>query len=306
MPRGIPKNKPADTKPAAGKKPGPKTSSKALADKLANQITTSTKPVGVQATQPLPLQQPSILPRVEATTTQSSPVKGNAVMTPVSPAVAEAIAKIEATFKPNQGMGRPFHDMPNRRDCYMSVVGQKKGLRQTATLYLNGEALASTQDYRLSTEYCAEFLIGDKFHTFTFGVESNLYYDISNYTGVLLSPVDRTEVEKIIKNSDKTALALAEDEVVILLQQERPVFKRGDVVAHMIDKGPRYLVLEAPQPVDQYRHRPQPFGRDEAAVELDMVVMELMANYDHNNEASVVGVAQGPKKVYSGMFLLAE
>ncbi|MNO02277.1 hypothetical protein D3C81_2226310 [compost metagenome] len=84
------------------------------------------------------------------------------------------------------------------------------------------------------------------------------------------------------------------------------MFKRGDMVTHMIDKGPRYLVVEAPQPVDQYRHRPQPFGRDESAVELDMVVMELMANYDHNNEVSVVTVAQGPKKVYSGLYLLAE
>lgn len=294
MPRGIPNAKPA-TKSADAKKPGPKPGAKAAAAKPA-------------------VVKPTIQPLPAATTTNQlatvglidTPTKGTATMTPVSPAVAEAIAKIEAATKPQRNMPRPYLEQGDRRDNYLSVVGQKKGLRQTATLYLEGEALASTQDVTVDSEYCCLFLVDGKQHPFQYVVDSDRHYDFSDYTGVRLSPVDREEVDKIIKSSNKTALALAEDEVTLLLQQDRPEFKRGDVVAHMVDKGHRWLVVEAPQPADPYRRGAQPFGRDANAVEFDMVVMELNASYDAASTTSMILVGTEPKKVYSGLYLLAE
>ena len=158
----------------------------------------------------------------------------------------------------------------------------------------------------MDSEYFCLFLVDGKQHPFAYVVDTERHYDFSDYTGVRLSPVDRVEIDKIINASNKTALALAEDAVTLLLQQDRPEFKRGDVVTHMVEKSKRYLVLEAPQPVDPYRRGPQPFGREPNAVDYDMVVMELAASYDAPTETSQICVGTEPKKVYSGLYLLAE
>jgi hypothetical protein len=293
MPRGIPKDKPD------AKKPGPKPGAKAAAAKPA--VKPAAKPVGVQATAPLPLQQPSILPRTE---TQSSPVKGNAAMTPVSPAVAEAIAKLETSSKADLTRPQPFRYNFNQRDNYFSLVASKKGLRQTASLYLNGEVLASTQDFTVLSEYVVAFLVDGKQHVFQHQVESETYVNLSEYTGVLLSPVDRAEVEKIIANSDKAAKALAEDDLIVMLQQERPAFKRGDRVYHMLDRTTQFLVVQMATPADPYR--PRPFSQDARDVDLDMIIVAVGVNYDANTETSVPTLVAEPKKVYSGLYLLAD
>jgi hypothetical protein len=237
-------------------------------------------------------------------------------MSPVSSVVAEAIAKIEESFKAKPV--RPYHDFnpfgfgggTNHRDAWFSHIASKKGLRQTATLYLNGEVLASTQDFAIDSERVLHFIVGDKQHVFCFVVESEVYFDLSEYTGVSLSPVDRVEVEKIIALSDKTTKALAEDELAVLLQQERPVFKAGDMVRHMVNKTSRYLVVEAPQPKDpRGPGYPRAHGynsRREDQPDLDMVIVELAATYNSATGESSATLINEPQKVYSGLYMLAD
>lgn len=283
MPRGIPNAK-------SGTKTSTKPATKALAVKHGTD-------------KPVP-EAPSANHSAMAGLVVSTIEKGNAVMKPaiaaVSPAVAEAIAKIEAVVK-DRGYSHSFGG-----DNYLSVVGNKKGLRQTAMLMLNGEVLASTQDFLVPDEYNVAFLIDGKQHRLPFRVDTEVFTDLSTYSGVVLSPVDREEVNKILKNISKTALALAEDTMSLLLQQERPTFTRGDVVVHMIDRDKRFLVVDVAKPADP-RFAPTPsWRRDASEVELDMIIMEVSVAYDHERDVAEPRVVTEPKKVYSGLYLLAE
>lgn len=299
MPRGIPNAKTTDAK-----KPGTKPTAKATAAKPAVKPAVAKASMGDLA---------AAVDRITVTPTQSSPVKGNTAMSPVSSVVAEAIAKVEAAnkAKPN-GVRYDFNPFgygggANHRDAWFSHIASKKGLRQTATLYLNGEVLASTQDFTIDSERVLYFIVDDKQHQFGFVVESEAYLDMSEYTGVSLSPVDRVEVEKIIALSDKTAKALAEDELAVLLQQERPVFKAGDRVRHMANKTSTHLVVEAPQPKDPRNYRPHGFNnRREDQPDLDMIIIEVAATYNVATGESVITVVNEPQKVYSGLYMLAD
>jgi hypothetical protein len=286
MPRGIPNAK-------SGTKTSTKPATKAVAVKPA-------------ASKPVP-EAPSANHSAMAGLVVSTIEKGNAVMKPVvaavSPVVAEAVVKIEVAIK-DSGFRHSFGD-----SAYLSVVGNKKGLRQTALLILNGEVLASTQDFLVPDEYYAAFLIDGKQHRLPFRVETEVFDDISSYSGVLLSPVDREEVSKILKNINDKALALAEDTMSLLLQQERPTFTRGDVVVHMIDKDKRFLVVDVAKPADPRTggYRPQLFsGRDASEVELDLIIMAIDVTYHHERDVAEPRVTTEPKKVYSGLYLLAE
>jgi hypothetical protein len=277
MPRGIPNNK--DSKA---------TGAKAAAAKPA------TKPA-VQTTQP----------------------QKAAIVNELSNPAIDAILKLEAHFKaalggrPMHGYAQPFHGGHGGRlrnafghetysNTYLnSVAASRRDLfpAQTATIYVKGEALASTTVYDIlaSSDQIA-FTIEGKKHVFSYNIDSELYVDLTEYSGVLLAPVPEG-VQAHIDAERAVAKASGEETLAIYLTTERAPLEVGNRVRPMLDDKRTFIVVE--------KHTQDRFGSNHGQeVFKDLTLVEVATNYSVD-EGALPSLQAEPFRAYSGLFILA-
>lgn len=248
------------------------------------------------------------------TATQTTQPQKAAPVTELSNPAVDAVLKLEAFFKAQLG-GRPMHGYAqgyhggrirdafgreNYSNNYLnSVASTRRDLfpAQTATIYVKGEALASTTVYDIlpQTDQIAFTLEGKK-HVFSYNIDSDLFVDLSDYSGVLLAPVPEG-VEKHIEAERATAKASGEETLAIYLTTEKAPLKVGDRVRQMLDDKRTFVVVD--------KHVQDRFGnRDNGEVFKDLTLLEVTSFYSVD-EGALPAIHNDPFRAYSGVFILA-
>jgi len=267
---------------------------------------------------------PNAKPAAKSTTAKAATVKPAAQTTQpqkaatvneLSSIAIDAILKLEAHFKAALG-GRPMHGYAQTmhhggrlrnafgHETYSnnylnSVASTRRDLfpAQTATIIVKGVALSSTTVYEIlpSTDQIA-FTIEGKKHVFTYNIDSELFVDLSEYSGVLLDPVP-AGVEAMIEATRATAKASGEEALAIYLTSERAPLVVGDRVRQMLDDKRTFVVVEKHTP-DRFNHS------NNQDIFKDLTLAEVVAVYSVD-EGAIPAVNNEPFRAYSGMFILA-
>lgn len=238
-----------------------------------------------------------------------------AIVNELSNPAIDAILKLEAHFKAVLG-GRPMHGYAQTMhhggrlrnafghetysNTYLnSVASTRRDLfpAQPATIYVKGEAVASTTVYDIltSTDQIA-FTIEGKKHVFSYNIDSDLYVDLSEYSGVLLAPVP-AGVEEMIAATRATAKASGEETLSIYLTTERAPLEIGNRVRPMLDDKRTFVVVE--------KHTQDRFGSNNGQdVFKDLTLVEVTTNYSVD-EGALPALQAEPFRAYSGLFILA-
>lgn len=255
---------------------------------------------------------PATKPAVETTQPQKA-----AIVNELSNPAVDAILKLEAFFKaalgnrPMHGYAQPFHGGHGGRlrnafghetysNNYLnSVASTRRDLfpAQTATIYVKGEALASTTVYDIlpASDQIA-FTIGAKKHVFSYNIETELFVDLSEYSGVLLAPVPEG-VQAHIDAERATAKASGEETLAIYLTTERAPLEIGNRVRQMLDDKRTFVVVE--------KHTQDRFGSNNGQdVFKDLTLAEVTSVYSVD-EGALPALHNEPFRAYSGMFILA-